>query len=190
MSEATMSDAKMNEPNPYSTPGADLGNAQDSLYQPKIFSFSGRIGRMRYLAYGFGLSLLMNVAMIPFIGATALMGGMAGDPGSMGMLSIVLLAVIGIVSLVFAVMWLKRRFNDLNRSGWWMLLFFIPVVNLIVGIYLLFFPGTDGPNNFGPAPAANSIGVLILGWLAIAAIVLGIVGAIAAPMMMMNAVPQ
>ena len=184
MNEATMNEADMNDSNPYSAPGAELDNAQDSLYKPKIISFNGRIGRMRYLAYGFGLSILMNLVTIPLFGATAFMGGAGAGPESMSMLSIVMLAVLAIPAIVFSIMWLKRRLNDLNRSGWWGLLILIPVVNLILGIYMLFFPGTDGSNNFGPAPVANSIGVLILGWLAIALFVLGIVGAIVAPVMM------
>jgi uncharacterized membrane protein YhaH (DUF805 family) len=184
MSEATMSDADMSDSNPYSAPGAELETAQDALYKPKIISFKGRIGRMRYLAYGFGLSVLMNLVTIPLFGATAFMGGAGAGPESMGMLSILMLVLIAIPAIVFSVMWLKRRLNDLNRSGWWGLLILIPIVNLILGIYMLFFPGSDGPNNFGPAPVANSTGVLILGWLAIVLFTLGIVGAIAAPMMM------
>ena len=101
----------------------------------------------------------------------------------MGALSIVAMAVFYIVTIVVSVMFAKRRLNDLNRSGWWFLLFIIPIVNLVLAIYLIFFPGTDGSNNFGPPPVANSIGVLILGWMFPALMVLGIVAAIAIPMM-------
>ena len=62
-----------------------------------------------------------------------------------------------------------------------MLTFLIPLVNLLVSIYLIFFPGTDGSNRFGPAPAANSIGVVILGWSIPAIFIVGIVAAIAIP---------
>lgn len=180
-----MSEAAISEANPYSAPDADLDSGQGAAtYQPKIFSFQGRLGRLRYLAYGFALSIVMNLAMIPFMGAAAFMGGMGANPEGMGMLGGVLMMVVAVVSLVFAIMWLKRRLNDLNRSGWWLLLMFIPVVNILLAIYLLFFPGTDGPNNFGPAPAANSIGVLILAWLGIGLFVLGIASAILMPMML------
>ena len=43
-----------------------------------------------------------------------------------------------------------RRLHDLDRSGWWFLLIFIP---LIGGIWLLVWfcmRGTVGPNRFGP----------------------------------------
>ena len=45
-----------------------------------------------------------------------------------------------------------RRLHDLDRSGWWFLLIFIP---LIGGIWLLVWfcmRGTVGPNRFGPDP--------------------------------------
>ena len=184
MSEATMSEADMNDSNPYSAPGAELGGGQDATYQPKVISFSGRLGRMRYLAYNLGLNIALSLLMIPFVGAAAFMGGMGASPESTGMLGMVVMAVVYIGSIVISVMFAKRRLNDLNRSGWWMLLMFVPLVNLLLVIYMLFFPGTDGSNNFGPAPVANTIGVLILGWLFIGVFVLGIVAAIAMPAML------
>jgi uncharacterized membrane protein YhaH (DUF805 family) len=34
-----------------------------------------------------------------------------------------------------------RRLHDLNKSGWYLLLAFIPIVNIIMILYLLFAPG-------------------------------------------------
>ena len=45
-----------------------------------------------------------------------------------------------------------RRFHDLNRSGWCVLLMLIPLLNIIVALYLLVCEGTDGENKFGPDP--------------------------------------
>ena len=45
-----------------------------------------------------------------------------------------------------------RRLHDLDRSGWWFLLIFVP---LIGGIWILVWfcmRGTVGPNRFGPDP--------------------------------------
>ena len=167
----------MSAVNPYDAPDASLDTGQDELYQPKIFSFNGRIGRLRYLAYGIGVNFLLMLIMVPLAGATAFMGG---DPSSsmIGMLGI---GIFYVLTIVISVMFAKRRLNDLNRSGWWFLLFIIPIVNLLLAIYLIFFPGTNGSNNFGPAPEANSVGVLILGWLMPVIFILGIVAAIAVP---------
>ena len=46
-----------------------------------------------------------------------------------------------------------RRFHDSGRSGWLVLLLFVPLLNLF-GIALLCVPGTPGPNRFGPVPAS------------------------------------
>jgi uncharacterized membrane protein YhaH (DUF805 family) len=43
-----------------------------------------------------------------------------------------------------------RRLHDLDRSGWWLLLSFIPLVGAIILIIWFCSKGTDGPNRFGP----------------------------------------
>ncbi|MDO6705535.1 DUF805 domain-containing protein [Photobacterium sp. 1_MG-2023] len=45
-----------------------------------------------------------------------------------------------------------RRLHDSNRSGWWVLIAFIPVVGLIAGIYFMVVDSTPGDNDFGPNP--------------------------------------
>jgi uncharacterized membrane protein YhaH (DUF805 family) len=167
----------MSDANPYSAPDAALDTGQDVLYQPKIFSFSGRIGRMRYLAYGIGLYILLMAAMIPLGGMAASMGGEAG----MSMLGMVMIGLFYIAIFAISIMFAKRRLNDLNRSGWWFLVFLIPIVNLLMTIYILFFPGSDGDNKFGPAPTSNSVGVLILGWMMPVFFIVGIGAAILLP---------
>ena len=43
-----------------------------------------------------------------------------------------------------------RRLHDLDRTGWWFLLAFIPVVGWIILIIWYCARGTAGPNRFGP----------------------------------------
>jgi uncharacterized membrane protein YhaH (DUF805 family) len=45
-----------------------------------------------------------------------------------------------------------RRLHDLDRSGWWLLLSFIPLVGAIILIVWFCGSGTAGANRFGPAP--------------------------------------
>ena len=171
--------AEMTAENPYNAPEAELDNGSGELYSPKIFSFNGRIGRLRYLAYSVGTSFVMMLAMIPLGAASAFMGAeQAASP-----IAMILVLAIYLAMIVVSVMFGKRRLNDLNRSGWWFLLFLVPVVNLLLSIYMVFFPGTDGDNNFGPAPEANSVGVMILGWMMPVLFILGIVAAILVPQM-------
>jgi uncharacterized membrane protein YhaH (DUF805 family) len=45
-----------------------------------------------------------------------------------------------------------RRLHDTDRSGWWQLLVFIPLIGIIVLIVWYASRGTSGPNRFGPNP--------------------------------------
>jgi uncharacterized membrane protein YhaH (DUF805 family) len=45
-----------------------------------------------------------------------------------------------------------RRLHDTDRSGWWVLLFLIPLVGAIILIIWYCQRGTPGPNRFGPDP--------------------------------------
>ena len=44
-----------------------------------------------------------------------------------------------------------RRLHDLNTSGWWQLITFIPFGQLMM-IGFIFFKGTEGRNKYGPPP--------------------------------------
>ncbi len=48
-----------------------------------------------------------------------------------------------------------RRLHDLDRSGWWLLIGFIPLVGVIVLLVWFCTRGTRGPNRFGPDPLAG-----------------------------------
>ena len=45
-----------------------------------------------------------------------------------------------------------RRFHDKNKSGWWILISFIPFVGSIIVLVLLIDKGTEGSNKFGNYP--------------------------------------
>jgi uncharacterized membrane protein YhaH (DUF805 family) len=47
-----------------------------------------------------------------------------------------------------------RRLHDTDRSGWWQLLAFIPIIGWILLLVWFCQPGTGGSNRFGaPSPA-------------------------------------
>jgi uncharacterized membrane protein YhaH (DUF805 family) len=52
-----------------------------------------------------------------------------------------------------------RRLHDLDRSGWWVLLVFIPLIGAIVLIVWYCSRGTPGTNSFGadPLPTVGQI---------------------------------
>ena len=45
-----------------------------------------------------------------------------------------------------------RRLHDTDRSGWWWLISFIPLIGIIVLIVFWCSAGTPGSNRFGPDP--------------------------------------
>jgi uncharacterized membrane protein YhaH (DUF805 family) len=47
-----------------------------------------------------------------------------------------------------------RRFHDLDRTAWWLLLLLTGIGIIIILIWFC-FKGTDGPNRFGPDPLAG-----------------------------------
>jgi len=46
-----------------------------------------------------------------------------------------------------------KRFHDRDKSGWWILILFIPIIGFIWYLVELgFLPGMPSPNRFGPDP--------------------------------------
>jgi uncharacterized membrane protein YhaH (DUF805 family) len=57
-----------------------------------------------------------------------------------------------LVSFIPALALQFRRAHDMGHTAWVLLAFIIPLFGLIVALMLLFGPGTDGYNNYGPDP--------------------------------------
>ena len=75
--------------------------------------------------------------------------------------------VVILVLYIYLVMVITiRRLHDMNRSGWLILLFLLPVVNILLGLYLLLGSGTAGINNYG-SPRETPVWEKILAWLMI-----------------------
>lgn len=48
-----------------------------------------------------------------------------------------------------------RRMHDIDRSGWWLLIAFVPVLGILLVIYWFVQIGTTGANRFGTDPLSN-----------------------------------
>ncbi|WP_200909146.1 DUF805 domain-containing protein [Aliiroseovarius crassostreae] len=51
-----------------------------------------------------------------------------------------------------------RRLHDTSRSGWWLLLGFVPLIGGIILIVFLALHGTRGDNRYGPDPLDGAVG--------------------------------
>ena len=49
-----------------------------------------------------------------------------------------------------------RRLHDIDKAGWWLLLWLVPIVGWIILIVLAVQPGAEISNRFGNAPPAMS----------------------------------
>ncbi len=113
----------------------NLGQAIQSGFQ-KYANGSGRASRSEYW-YWLLFSTLIQVAADLVTGAQS-------------MLSIVVTLALLLPSVAVGI----RRLHDIDRLGWFMLLWLIPIIGWIVLIYWACGKGTTGENRFGPDPLA------------------------------------
>ena len=160
--------------NPYNAPAADLSyqSGSDETYEPVVWAINGRIGRLRYLSY----SLLQMLIVIPIFGV--LMAVLAAM-GTKVMMAGMVIAYIPLLAVGFILA--KRRFNDMNHSGWLSLLQLIPLVGLFIWLWLVFGAGDKESNDYGQPPGPNTTPVIIGACIFPALFVIGILAAIALP---------
>ena len=166
----------------------------------RFFDAGSRIGRARYLAYAWGvLLLILPVAIVAGIALAMHMTVIGG----------LLFLAIEVFALVMSGVFIVRRLHDFNRSGWWSLIYWglqvwsfvltfqqalsdpfggrsgtgwlVTVLILMYLLALLLVPGTRGANRFGPMPPPNSTWVVIGAWAFLLIPILGILAAIAIP---------
>ena len=103
----------------------------------KYATFSGRSSRSEYWMFGLFNAIFSIVAMVldHFAGT----GGTINGIYSLG----TLLPITGL---------LIRRLHDTNRSGWWILISFIPLIGLVLLIVQACIKGDDGDNQYGADP--------------------------------------
>lgn len=160
--------------NPYAAPNAAVTDASASSEVGKLNPWSprGRIGRLRYVAW-------WTAAYLGFAFLIGMGAGVLGPRVGGGLSALIFLLYIPM--LVLWVFWAIQRAHDLDRSGWQVLLLFIPVLNIIWGLIWLFGRGTPTANRYGPPPPPNSTGVKILGFAMPVIMGIGILAAIALP---------
>lgn len=106
--------------------------------------FSGRSRRKEY--WMFLLGVIIALVVLGLIeGALGMSGMIAGVYGP-------LTAVLALAVIVPGIAVQVRRFHDQDKSGWFVLLNFVPFVGWIIVLVFMFLSGTSGSNRFGPDP--------------------------------------
>ena len=101
----------------------------------KYAVFGGRAGRKEYWQF-----FLINTIIALLIALLEI------QFGSSGAVSIVYSALMLVPSVAVSM----RRLHDTDRSGWWMLLNFLPLLGIVVLIFFFSQAGTEGVNKYGP----------------------------------------
>jgi uncharacterized membrane protein YhaH (DUF805 family) len=165
----------MSETNPYHPPQATVADPQEAeVGEIRILSARGRLGRVRYIAY----ATVMTLAAYVLIAAGGLLSGL-GEAGALVGVLFGLAATIG--STLITILLAVQRLHDFNATGWWVLAFLVPLINLGLTIALLIVPGTPIRNRFGPPPPPNTLGVVIVAVLIPLLLVAAIIAVVAVP---------
>lgn len=106
--------------------------------------FNGRSRRKEYWMFVLGVVILVVLLSIieGILGLSGMVGGVYGPLTTLAMLG---LLIPGLAVQV-------RRFHDQDKSGWFVLLGFIPLLGGLVVLVFMCLQGTQGPNRFGPDP--------------------------------------
>ena len=158
----------MQSRNPYAAPRTNVSRADsaDDYGEIKIFSAAGRIGRVRYIGYTFGLTI--GIALV--IGMlSAVLGaaspGVAFTVGAMGYIGIVVVQILLTI----------QRSHDMNVTGWLCLISLIPLAALVFWVV----PGTRGENDYGKQPPPNTMGAVVLACVLPIVFIVGVAAAVA-----------
>jgi uncharacterized membrane protein YhaH (DUF805 family) len=107
-----------------------------------LFSFKGRINRKAFIT-GWVFLLLLGLAFSFVLYSPAFVE----NDGEVGVLLFLPIQVF----LVWTNLALQsKRNHDRGRSGWFCLLIFIPLVNLLYLLDLMLIKGVAGVNQYGP----------------------------------------
>jgi uncharacterized membrane protein YhaH (DUF805 family) len=109
----------------------------------KYATFEGRARRREYWFFQFFNALAFIVLLL----VDGLTGTINKDAG-VGLLSGLYLLATLIPSFAVTV----RRLHDTDRSGWWLLIAFIPVLGDIALVVFACLDSQPGANRFGPNP--------------------------------------
>lgn len=123
----------------------DSSADKEAVFKELFFTSEGRLNRKSYIYRSLFLSLVLCVVQ-------GVLTFAANTIGALELLFTVVAFGFSLFGFVSNIMMGVRRLHDLDLSGWWMLLLCVPLINLFFAIYIYFFKGTEGPNQYGDDP--------------------------------------
>ena len=123
-------------------------------------AFSGRSRRREYWLFVLFYVLVSAVVSAVFgkpvsqSGPFGFQYGIWMQPGTPGYW---VSAVFSLLSLIPSLAVQVRRLHDIDRSGWWMLGWFVPILGWVVLLVFLCLDGTAGANRYGNDPKGRGV---------------------------------
>lgn len=111
----------------------------------KYAVFSGRARRKEFWLYMLVFYIIFFALYIPVL----------SDPTSPMVFA---LGAFALALLLPTLGVFVRRLHDVNKSGWWYLISFVPGVGGIILLVICIPEGTQGENQYGPDPKAVEVG--------------------------------
>jgi uncharacterized membrane protein YhaH (DUF805 family) len=113
----------------------------------KYATFSGRARRKEFWFFQLFVMLIgLALSLADY------MLGLMDEGTGIGLLSGLFSLAMLLPNLAVSV----RRLHDTDRSGWWLLLCFLPIIGIIVLLVFFFLDGTRGTNRFGEDPKGST----------------------------------
>jgi uncharacterized membrane protein YhaH (DUF805 family) len=112
-----------------------------NVLQNHYSDFSGRARRSEYWWFA-----LINAAILV---VTAIVRAIGGPIGAIGL---ILYLIVAFGTLIPSIALGIRRLHDTGKSGWFLLIAFIPIVGSIILLVFLFTDSHQGTNQYGPSP--------------------------------------
>ena len=111
-----------------------------------VKNYAGFTGRARRKEYWFFILfyLIFSIVLMFVDGAT---GSLNANTG-IGLFSGIFTLAMFIPSLAVAI----RRLHDTDRTGWWILINFLPLIGSLIFLVFMVLDGTPGDNRYGPSP--------------------------------------
>jgi uncharacterized membrane protein YhaH (DUF805 family) len=109
----------------------------------KYAVFGGRARRKEYWFF-----VLFNILISIGLGIIDGITGTYNVEVGIGLLGSIYALAVLIPSIAVTV----RRLHDVDRSGWWILIAFIPIIGAIVLLVFMVLDSNSGPNRFGENP--------------------------------------
>jgi uncharacterized membrane protein YhaH (DUF805 family) len=117
----------------------------------KYAEFEGRARRSEYWLFTLFQVLVTFGLFLVLVMVAAATGGDGDQAGAAAVMIVALLGLFCLAMLIPSLAVSIRRLHDSDKSGWWLLLSFVPFGGFVVFIFTL-LDGTPGDNRYGPDP--------------------------------------